>query len=141
MSRYTSIASVFTVLCLASSLGAQSTSNNLPRTDSIAVLTTGAERSASPATAVSTQVVPAQAAPALSLAPTRENAAAGLRLRTDGFAPMPVPSPGKNSENTALMIVGGAALIVGSIIGGDAGSLIMIGGAGVGLYGLWQYLR
>jgi hypothetical protein len=41
----------------------------------------------------------------------------------------------------ALMIVGGAALLAGIIIGGDAGTLIAIGGVVAGLIGLYQYLQ
>jgi hypothetical protein len=41
----------------------------------------------------------------------------------------------------ALMIVGGAAFIAGAIISGDVGTIIMVGGAVVGLYGLYQYLQ
>ncbi len=41
----------------------------------------------------------------------------------------------------ALMIVGGAAFIAGLIIGGGAGTAIAIGGAAVGLYGLYLYLQ
>lgn len=41
----------------------------------------------------------------------------------------------------ALMIVGAAALITGAIIGDDPGTIIMVGGAVVGLYGLYQYLQ
>ncbi len=39
-----------------------------------------------------------------------------------------------------LMIVGGAALLAGLIIGDDAGTVIAVGGAIVGLYGLYLYL-
>ena len=38
-------------------------------------------------------------------------------------------------------IVGGAALVAGLIIGGDAGALLAVGGAVVGLYGLYQFVR
>lgn len=41
----------------------------------------------------------------------------------------------------ALMIVGAAALVTGAIIGDDPGTVIMVGGAIVGLYGLYQYLQ
>ena len=41
----------------------------------------------------------------------------------------------------ALMVVGAAALITGAIIGGEPGTIIMVGGAVVGLYGLYQYLQ
>lgn len=41
----------------------------------------------------------------------------------------------------ALMIVGGGALLAGAIIGGDAGAIIMVGGAVIGLVGLYEYLQ
>ena len=44
-------------------------------------------------------------------------------------------------QNEALMIVGGAAVLVGAVVGGDAGKIFMIGGAIVGLYGLYKYLQ
>jgi hypothetical protein len=43
-------------------------------------------------------------------------------------------------NSVALMIVGGAALVVGAVIGDDAGTLVMLGGAAVGLYGLYLFL-
>jgi hypothetical protein len=39
------------------------------------------------------------------------------------------------------MIVGGAALITGALIGGDVGTIFMVGGAVMGLDGLYQYLQ
>jgi hypothetical protein len=44
-------------------------------------------------------------------------------------------------QAAALMIVGFGALLVGAIIGGDAGTIFMVGGAIVGLAGLYQYLK
>ncbi len=44
-------------------------------------------------------------------------------------------------ESAALMIVGGAALLAGLLIGGGAGTAIAVGGALIGLYGLWMYVR
>lgn len=41
----------------------------------------------------------------------------------------------------ALMVVGGAAIVLGAVIGGDAGTLFMIGGAVAGLIGLYQYMQ
>lgn len=46
-----------------------------------------------------------------------------------------------NGRNIAMMIVGGAAIVVGGIVGGDGGQIIMISGAVIGLVGLFQYLR
>jgi hypothetical protein len=54
------------------------------------------------------------------------------------------PAPRGNAglgQNEALMIVGGAAVLVGAIVGGTAGDFFMIGGAVVGLYGLYKYLQ
>lgn len=53
----------------------------------------------------------------------------------------PIPAPEHGGRNGALMIIGGATLVVGSIIGGDAGTLMMVGGGVVGLVGLWRYLQ
>ena len=44
-------------------------------------------------------------------------------------------------QPVALMVVGGAALLAGLIIGDDAGTVIAVGGALVGLYGLYEYLQ
>jgi hypothetical protein len=40
-----------------------------------------------------------------------------------------------------MMIVGGAGVLVGAIVGGRAGTAIMVGGGVVGLVGLWNYLK
>ena len=52
-----------------------------------------------------------------------------------------VPAAMPRSQSVALMIVGGAGLIVGSVVHGDTGTIIMAGGAVVGLVGLYNYLR
>jgi hypothetical protein len=44
-------------------------------------------------------------------------------------------------SNIAMMGVGAAAIVVGSIVGGDGGTLIALGGAVIGLIGLFRYLR
>ena len=41
----------------------------------------------------------------------------------------------------ALMIVGAAAFVAGAIIEGDAGRILMVSGAVVGIYGLYEYLK
>ena len=45
------------------------------------------------------------------------------------------------SQAATLMIVGGAALLVGAVVGGTAGDLLMVGGAVIGLVGLYRYLQ
>lgn len=55
-------------------------------------------------------------------------------------APPVLQNRSSNRNAVALMIVGGAALVVGAVIGDDAGTLVMLGGAAVGLYGLYMFL-
>lgn len=45
------------------------------------------------------------------------------------------------SRDVAMMIVGGAVMVAGALIGGDAGTIIMVGGGVVGVLGLWRYLQ
>jgi hypothetical protein len=44
-------------------------------------------------------------------------------------------------QPVALMVVGGAAILVGAVIGDAPGTLFMIGGAIALLYGLYKYLQ
>jgi hypothetical protein len=76
-----------------------------------------------------------------SLAPVAQNLAVGVRAMAIQPAPVPMPRRGDTSRNRALMIVGGATLLVGAIIGGDPGTIIMIGGGVIGIYGLYKYLQ
>jgi len=51
------------------------------------------------------------------------------------------PQRANLGQARALMIVGGAAILAGAIIGDDPGAIIMVGGAVVGLIGLYEYLQ
>ena len=74
--------------------------------------------------------------------PTLEGATAGFQRETvQGVRKPVVLAAARQSNSTALMIVGGAAFLAGAIIGDDAGTIIMVGGAAVGLYGLYLYLQ
>ncbi|WP_331048972.1 hypothetical protein [Gemmatimonas sp.] len=98
--------------------------------------TTSAAPSAAPASAEpQTTVAPAVSASATTAQP--------VALQSRSFAPAEAPRAPHVSRqsSTALMIVGFAAMIVGAVVDGDAGTLIMVGGAGVGLYGLYHYLN
>lgn len=44
-------------------------------------------------------------------------------------------------RDIAWMVVGGAALVVGSLVGGDGGTIIMITGGVIGLLGLFRYMQ
>jgi hypothetical protein len=46
-----------------------------------------------------------------------------------------------SGKPAALMIVGGAAIVLGAVIGDAPGTLFMIGGAAAFLYGLYLYLQ
>jgi hypothetical protein len=61
-------------------------------------------------------------------------------ISTPRGAPPVLQNRSSNRNAVALMIVGGAALVVGAVIGDDAGTLVMLGGAGIGLYGLYLFL-
>ncbi len=78
------------------------------------------------------------------IGPTLDGATVGIRHSVDqaATAPANVGAAVQNgTSSTALMIVGGAAFLAGAIIGDDAGTIIMVGGAAVGLYGLYLYLQ
>lgn len=75
--------------------------------------------------------------------PTFARAAVGVHAAAASAPLQPAPAPrrAETKQNDAMMIVGGAALIVGAIIGDTAGTLVMVAGAGLGLWGLYQYLQ
>jgi hypothetical protein len=82
----------------------------------------------------------AQSAPVQApVGPTMEAASVAVR-----HAPAADAAPARRAgygQPVALMVVGGAAVLVGLIIGGSAGTAIAIGGAVAGLVGLYQYLQ
>jgi hypothetical protein len=85
---------------------------------------------------------------AVSSAPNRGAAMTGLRagLHTRETArpaaPLALAADRLGlGQARAMMIVGGAALFAGLIIGGDAGTIIAVGGAIIGLIGLYEYVQ
>jgi len=83
------------------------------------------------ATSVPTVVAPNPITGSLMLAPSPSREAFSVPA-----AVLRAPS----SQNVAMIVVGGAGLLVGAVVGGDAGTIIMIGGGGLGLLGLYRYL-
>jgi hypothetical protein len=83
-----------------------------------------------------------QPTPPMQGGPRLESVSAAMRNsvveRTDLRAQARSNSVGRP---VALMVVGGAAIILGSVIGSDIGTLFAIGGAIALLYGLYLYLR
>ena len=99
-----------------------------------------------PAVAAPTAQQTPAAAPAaeqpVSLAPFEQNASVGVHaLSPSGPVPLAPPRREHVGSNVALMIVGGAVLIVGAIVGGTAGTIIMVGGGVIGIVGLYRYLQ
>jgi hypothetical protein len=45
----------------------------------------------------------------------------------------------RNRRGIPLMVAGGAAFVAGIIAGGDAGTILMLGGGGIGAWGLYVY--
>jgi hypothetical protein len=75
---------------------------------------------------------------AAPVGPTLEAASVGVHHVATEAAPAARRGMG---QGEALMIVGGAAVLVGLLIGDGAGNAIAVGGAIVGLVGLYQYLQ
>ena len=75
--------------------------------------------------------------------PTLEAASVAVRpVETKGLQLNAAAAPRKGyGQPVALMVVGGAAVLTGLIIGNDAGTVVAVGGAVMGLYGLYEYLQ
>lgn len=79
-------------------------------------------------------------------------AAAQLQLTVQRATPA-VTSPALNGDLLAperfssrapgatLMIIGGAGVLAGILIGGSGGALLILGGVGIGAYGVYLYTR
>lgn len=70
----------------------------------------------------------------------------GPRLQAEGPAALEptaaaVAAKEGKGESVTFMIVGGALFAAGLIAGGDAGTVMVLAGAGIGAYGLYLYFR
>ena len=95
-----------------------------------------------PAAAQSPAPSPAVTPVAASYAPTL--AATRLGVSVEDQAPLTVNASASRMgrrEGRAFALVGAAAVIAGILIGDDAGTVIAIGGAAIGLYGLYIWQR
>ena len=84
------------------------------------------------------QATPVAATRAMAVDVAPEVALRATRAREAGRVVM---QQGSGGNGKMYMIIGGVAFLAGAIIGDDAGTIIMIGGAGIGLYGLYLYLQ
>lgn len=100
----------------------------------------GAQELAS-ATPVSRDSAVAAAPVPVSAGPTMDAASVGVRSNFVATAPAPMAAGHSQGQPVAMMVVGGAAIIAGAIVGGGGGYAISVGGAVIGLIGLYQYLQ
>ena len=100
-----------------------------------------ASRAVTPSTVPTSMMVTQPVAATRSLVAHDETAAAAFRTARALEAGAAVADAGTQKQGKIYMIVGGAAFIAGAVIGKDAGTIIMIGGAGIGIYGLYLYLQ
>ena len=88
----------------------------------------------------------AQQSKVSSSGPTIQSAAVGFRLhesRADASTKMTAaPLLARHQgQDVALMAVGVGAMIAGALIGDTPGTIILIGGAAMALFGLYHYLE
>lgn len=77
--------------------------------------------------------------------PTLQAAAVGFHVK-EAKADAPTnltaaPVRPRAGQDVALMVVGVGAMIVGALVGDTAGTIIIIGGAAMALFGLYHYLE
>ncbi len=68
-------------------------------------------------------------------------ARAGTNADTSDTTSMRAAQRQGMGKPVALMVVGGAAVVLGAVIGDAPGTLFMIGGAVAFLYGLYRYMQ
>lgn len=138
MIRYASLAATAFAVLLANPLAAQEARAHEARSDLQASIS---HASTPPVTPAPTSAAAPMVATPLSVGPTMQASVAGVRTQVDVAPPFTPVAAKRVGRNPALMIVGGAAIAIGSIIGDDAGTVIMVGGAVTLLFGLWNFLH
>jgi hypothetical protein len=61
--------------------------------------------------------------------------------RTSNADPVAPTRFSSRAPGATLMIIGGAAIVAGALVGGSGGTVLILGGVGVGAYGLYLYTR
>src|SRR5687767_12292327 len=86
-----------------------------------------------------------QAAKPLASGPTIQAAAVGFKIsevKVDASTKVTAaPIRRGAGQDVAFMVVGVGAMIVGALVEDTPGTIIMIGGAAMALYGLYNYLE
>lgn len=138
-------------LSLPATGAAQAAASTAPSTAQSTAQSTTPSTAAAPVLTAPVLTAPVLAAPVLAApvvpvthAPTlAAPQPAGLTRHQDA-APLPAPKVPRESTrtNTALMVTGLAAVLVGAVVDdNDAGSILIVGGAVVGLIGLYRFLQ
>lgn len=77
--------------------------------------------------------------------PTLQAASVGFRVneaKVDASSKVTAAAIRRHEgQDVALMVVGVGTMIVGALVHDTAGTIIIIGGAGMALYGLYHYLE
>ena len=120
--RFSMKAALLTLAVVAAPLSLSAQSTPTPTPAPVNAVATNDSTPVGPSIASSVAYRPAASTDSLSLEPQRR--------RSQGMG-----------QAGAMMIAGGAGVIVGLIIGDDVGTLIAVGGAVVGLYGLYLYMK
>ena len=141
--RFSAVAAFAALTWAAAPLAAQSAGQSDARDTSRATLATGLTPASLVDSVTAVAEVSSETNPTASVTrgPTRESARVAVHAaETRRGAPPVIQNKKSNRNAVAMMIVGGAALVVGAVIGDDAGTIVMLGGAGIGLYGLYLFL-
>jgi hypothetical protein len=141
--RFSAVAALAALTWAAAPLAAQSAGQPDARDTSRATAAMGLTPTSlvDSMTAVAEASSEANATPSVTRGPTRESARVAMHAAETRRGAPPILQNKKSNRNAvAMMVVGGAALLVGAIIGNDAGTIVMLGGAGIGLYGLYLFL-
>ena len=106
---------------------------------------TASSESASAAAATPAAAVATSAATLDRSGPRLDARQVGVRsqaaMETSSLATA-LPQPAiSRKRGVAQMVIGGVALVGGAIVGGDAGTIVMLAGLGYGIYGLYLYLQ
>ena len=148
--RFFTLAALVAVAAGATPLAAQSAAQSVSDQATGAPAVVGAAATAPATTSLAVPAVdslttvvarPAAAPMTVARGPSLASArVASHAVSTPNGAPPVIQNQSSNKNAIALMAVGGAALVIGAVIGDDAGTIVMLGGAIVGLYGLYLFL-
>ena len=143
--RFFTVTALVALAVSAAPLAAQSAPAAADEASTATAVTISAQRTADDGRRPAAVVATTPAADAASNQVTRGPSIASARVASHAVsapigAPPVIQNRSSNRNAVALMAVGGAALVVGAVIGEDAGTLVMLGGAVIGLYGLYLFL-